>query len=55
MQQLTLNPQLKTNYLLDKLKKFKTQTILVLECKKISDHKSILKIFHSSARSIFND
>ena len=36
---------------LNGLKKFKVQTILVLECKKRNDH----KIFHSSAKLIASD
>ena len=40
---------------LGEFKKFKTQTILVLEYKKIDYHKSIHKIFHLSARLIAND
>ena len=41
--------------LLGKLKKFKIQTILVLEYKKIGDHKTIHIIFHLSAELIAND
>ena len=41
--------------LLDKLKKSKVQTILVLEYKKVDDHKSLRKIFNSCAKPIFDD
>ena len=41
--------------MLDKLKEFKLQTILVLEYKKLEDHKSMHKIFYSSAKLTVND
>ena len=45
----------KLKVLLGGLKNFKTQAIVVLEYKKIDDHKSMGKIFHSSAKLIGND
>ena len=36
------------------LKKFRVKTILALQYKKINDHKTIHKIFHSSAKLIAN-
>ena len=41
--------------LLGKLEKFKAQIILVLYHKKIEDHKSMRKIFHSSVKLISED
>ena len=49
---LVLKKKLKD--LIDKLKKFKAQTILVLEYKKIYDHKPTLKSFYSNAKLIVN-
>ena len=37
------------------MKKFRAQTILVLEYKKKDDQKSMCKIFHSSTKLIVND
>ena len=41
--------------MLDELKKFKVQTILVLENKKIDDHQLMRKIFHSSSKLVAID
>ena len=41
--------------LLGELTKFEVQTILVLENKKIDDHKSACKFFHSRAKLIDDD
>ena len=41
--------------LLGELKKFKDQKILVLECYKMNDHKSMPKIFHLNTKLIVND
>lgn len=37
------------------MKKFKVLTTLVLECKKVDDHKTWHKNFHSIAKLVFND
>lgn len=37
------------------MKKFKVPATLVLQCKKVNDHKTWHKSFHSSAKLVFND
>ena len=41
--------------MVDELKKFNVQSVLVLEYKKIGDHKAMHKTFHSSTKLITND